>query len=211
MNELPSNSNTPRQPQEEEKRATKIVTGAVTRQKKGPGKKFAELFVASEGRSVGTYIVMDIIVPAIKDIIADVVSQGVERMLFGEARSTSRRTGRPPQSQTHVNYRQYSSSSSPPWKRDEPRHQAPVRRRHNALDFENVVLSTRAEAEGIISQMFEIISKYEQVSVADLNEMLGEASSFTDEKWGWTDIRGAGVTRITGGYLLDLTRPEPLD
>jgi len=41
--------------------------------------------------------------------------------------------------------------------------------------------------------------------------LVGLAATHTDNKWGWTDLSGAGVSRIRGGYLLDLPEPEPLD
>lgn len=72
-------------------------------------------------------------------------------------------------------------------------------------------MDERAEAEEVIDRMFELVSRYGSVSVADMYELVGLASTHTDNKWGWTDLSGAGVSRIRGGYLLDLPEPEPLD
>ena len=69
----------------------------------------------------------------------------------------------------------------------------------------------RAEAEEVIDRLFELVSIYESATVADLYELVGLSSTHTDHKWGWTDLMGAGVSRIRGGYLLDLPDPEPLD
>jgi len=41
-------------------------------------------------------------------------------------------------------------------------------------------------------------------------ELVGLDSTHTDHKWGWEELTGAGVSRIRGGYLLDLPEPEPL-
>jgi hypothetical protein len=54
------------------------------------------------------------------------------------------------------------------------------------------------------------VSQYEQATVNDLYELVGVSGNFTDENYGWTDIRGAGITRIRGGYLLDLPKAELL-
>jgi hypothetical protein len=83
-----------------------------------------------------------------------------------------------------------------------------ARARHN---FDEIVLDDRAEAEEVIDRLFDLVSRYESASVADLYELVGLASSHTDHKWGWSDLHGAGVSRIRGGYLLDLPEPEPLD
>ena len=73
-------------------------------------------------------------------------------------------------------------------------------------------MSTRAEADSVIESLFEMISKYESATVADLYELVGIDRKFTDDKWGWSDIRGANAVRVRGGgYLLNLPRPVPLD
>ena len=59
--------------------------------------------------------------------------------------------------------------------------------------------------------LFTLIERYQSATVADLYELVGVQGSYTDDKWGWVDIRGAGITRVRNGYLLDLPRPQPLD
>jgi len=212
MEDYPSNSHNKKRalPEKEEpKKIEKVIEGQVIRRKKPLGKRFAEVFIGGDARTVGQYILFDVLFPAMKDTIADVASQGVERMLFGEARSTSRRTGRGPGTGSHVNYQSMSRSVSP-YGRPEPRNQ-PSRRARATHDFDEIILPTRVEAEEVIDRLFDLVAKYESATVADLYELVGVTGSYTDDKWGWTDIRGAGVQRIRNGYLLDLPRPEPLD
>lgn len=83
-----------------------------------------------------------------------------------------------------------------------------ARSRH---DFDEVVLTSRTEAEEVIDRLFEVVSRYGTATVADLYELVGITGTHTDNKWGWTDLRGAGVSRVRGGYLLDLPEPQPLD
>ena len=85
------------------------------------------------------------------------------------------------------------------------------RRAKATHNFDEIILATRHEAEEVIDRLFDLISRYETATVADLYELVGEDRSYTDDKWGWTDIRGAGVQRVRNGYLLNLPRPEPLD
>jgi hypothetical protein len=218
VDDYPPNSRKSREPKveptlpEPEKRAEKVVEGEVVRRKKPLGRRFTETFFSGSGRGVVSYIVLDVLLPAAKDTIADVVSQGIERMLFGEARSVSRRTGsRPSGSSGYVSYNRYSSQPPSASRREDPRSTDISRRARATHDFDEIILATRAEAEEVIGRLFDIVSKYEAATVADLYELLGITSKFTDDRWGWTDIRGAGVTRVRNGYLLDLPRPEPLD
>jgi hypothetical protein len=193
------------------KKIEKVVAGQVVRRKKPLSKKFMETFVGGDAKSVWQYVVFDVLIPAGKDMVADAFSQGIERMLFGEARSTSRRTGARPGGNGYISYNRYSPSNSQ--RRDEPRERnsGPSRRARATHDFDEIILATRAEAQEVVDRLFDIVAKYGTVSVADLYELVGVTGSYTDDKWGWTDIRGASVARISSGYLLDLPQPEPIN
>ena len=211
--DLPSNSNEAKQPATDEKLAeskkvTKITTGEVSRRKKPLGKRLTETFIGGDAKSVWGYVVFEVIVPAAKDMAADAVSQAIERMLFGESRSTSRRTGVRPGSGTgYVSYDRYAQGQP---RREDPR-PGISRRARASHDFDEIILPTRAEAEAVIDNLFNLISQYEQATVSDLYELVGITASYTDEKYGWTDFRGAGVTRIRNGYLLDLPKAGLLE
>lgn len=211
MDEFPANSyrRKPSDEKSEPKRVERVTTSDPVVRKTPLGKKFAQTFIGGSGKGVMTYIVFDILVPAAKDMISDAASQGIEQLLFGEARHTSRRGGRRPYSGPggYVSYNRYSSSREPV--RDEPR--TISRRGRSMHDFNEIILGTRVEAEEVIDRLFDLLSKYDNASVADLYELVGITANFTDEKWGWTDLRGASVAKVRNGYLLDLPRPEPLD
>lgn len=198
-------------PKAESKKVEKVTTGEVIRRKKTLGKRFSETFVGGDARGVWSYVAVDVIVPAIKDTVADAFTQAVERMLFGDSRSVRRRGSSYHGSNGHFNYQsRYSPSSSiRQGSRDEPR--GISRRARATHDFDEIVLTTRVEAEEVIEHLFELVSRFDQATVEDLYDLVGITGNYTDRKWGWTDIRGAGVTRVKGGYLLDLPRPDPLD
>jgi hypothetical protein len=73
-----------------------------------------------------------------------------------------------------------------------------------------VILDTKIEAETVAEKLYDIIEKYGHVTVADLNDLIGETSQYTDHKYGWTDLRGLDIRRIREGYLLILPDPEDL-
>lgn len=202
---FPSNSRKP----QEEKKIEKVTVGEVIQRKPSLGRRFRDVFGGGDAKSVGAYIFFEVFVPALKDTIADMVSQGVERMIFGEARSTSRRTGsRPSSGLGHVAYNRYSTT---PWKRDREEREERRPRTTQANKYDDIVLATRTEAEQVIDRMFDLKNQYGQVTIGDLYELVGIEGTFTDQKWGWDDLRGAGIQRIRDGYLLDLPRPVQLD
>lgn len=214
--DYPSNSHASRNPPpdkddtdpEETVKVQKVVVGTVSRRKSSLGQKFMATFIVGDAKNVFEYVVKEILIPAIKDTLADMLSQGIEKTLFGDARSTSRRTGRPPVGATgYVNYSRFSQPSY--GSRPDPRQATPQRSRI-AHNFDDIVLDTRGEAETVIEGMFELLSKYQIVTVANLYDLCGVTGTHIDEKWGWTDLRGSGVERIPGGYLLDLPKVEPI-
>lgn len=214
--EFPSNSKNPKGPNKEtpqEKKIEKVVTGEVQTRKKPLGKRFMETFAGADSKSVLEYVVMDVMVPAAKDMIADAVSQGVERKLFGEVRSASRRAGgfRPGGVAGFTAYNRMTPGASARREPMDPRGPSISRRARATHNFDEIILATRAEANEVLDGLYNVVSQYEVASVADLYEMVDLPSNFTDNKWGWTDLRGAEVTRVRSGYLLDLPRPEPID
>lgn len=211
MEEFPSNSHSPKPPVEDkvtEKRVQKVVEGKVTRRKKPLGTRVREMFLADADGSVVDYVFGEVLIPALKDMMTDAVSQGFERMIYGETRSNNRRA-RPTSSAfssnpNRVAYNQYSSANQ---RRDE----RPSPRRRASHDFDQVILGSRAEAIDVIESLRDIIGKYEVVSVQDLYEMIGEEFHHTDSKWGWTDLTDAMPRRVSNGYLLELPKTEPID
>lgn len=218
--EFPSNSNTRKPPKagvNPAKKVEKVVTGEVIQRKKPLGKRFRETFSGDDNRSVGSYVLFDVLIPAAKDMIADAVSQGIERKLFGEVRSSSRRGGYRPGGSIFGNasynpYHRYSGGGGSSLRPD-PRQQSNARSRNRVTQstYDEIILATRAEATEVIDNLIAIIAQYDVATVADLFELVGVTGEFTDEKWGWTDLMGADIQRIHEGYLLNLPRPQALN
>lgn len=203
-NKIQKKSETPEKAVEEKPEVTKVIEGEVIRRKKPLGKRLKETFIGGDSGSVWKDVLLDVIIPQAKDMLVDSASQGVERMIYGDVRTA--RGSRPGRSSNYTPYNRYSANKRPT---NEPR--TISSRGRETFDFDEVVLPTRPEAEDVIDRMYDILSKYEMVTVADLYSLLGIKPNYTDHKWGWTDLRGLGATRIKGGYLIDIPRPEPID
>lgn len=203
--DFPSNSERSRQGTQNEKNISPVVSSGAVRRKKSLRKQFSETFVAGDARTAIRYVLFDVLLPAAKDMVVEAGAQGIEKLIFGDSR---RRGSIPPQTGPygHIAYNRYSSGSRYSGPQRALSRQA--RARHN---FDEIVLDQRSEAEEVIDRLFDLVSRYESASVADLYELVGLASAHTDNKWGWTDLQGAGVSRVRGGYLLDLPEPHPLD
>lgn len=214
ISSLPSNSQSPKPEKadaDEPKRLLKVVDGTVIRKKRSLGSRFTDVFGGTDGRNVADYVIFEVLAPALKDMLYDAVTSAVEQALFRGGRPSS--GGRRPNptsrgGNSHTNYNRVSSPSMS--RRDETR--PPPRRSRDTFNFDEVILASRRDAEGVINRMIDTIHRYDAVSVNDFYELIGENADHTGEKWGWVDLHedNTGVRPFKGGYMLVLPRPEPL-
>lgn len=205
INKLPSNSRKSKDVDAVSVPNTKIqkvITGNAIKQKKSFVDKFAETFFGDDAKTVIQYVVWDVMIPAAKNTISDMVQTGVEMLLFGKTYGSRTRRDR---DKSFVSYGSFYSRGGDREKRSS-------RRGGRATSkFENVVLETREEAEEVLSAMVELVDLYNVVSVADLYALIGEESDYTDDRYGWTSVSRARVDRVRDGYMIVLPRPMPIE
>lgn len=197
--------------EQEPKKIEKIVKGEVVQRKKPLMRRVVESFAGEDVHDVGTYLALEVVVPTIKTLLSDMASQGVERLLFGEA--TPRRGS------SRVNYSgmysgaagrpRITASGGPIRTAAEPRSMS--RRGRATHDFTEIILEDRGEAQDVVDRLSEYVDQYDVVSVGELYQMVGIVGSFQDDKWGWSDLAGTRIVRVRDGYLIDLPRPMELD
>jgi hypothetical protein len=181
------------------KKVEKIVSGTVKSKKKNDIRKFADIFVSEDFGNVKSYILLDVLVPAIKKAVLDIVTNGVDMLLYGETGHTKRNS-----TASKVSYRSYYD------KENDRRNYASIRTK-SGYNYDDIILDSRGEAEDVLSRMDELISAYGLVSVADLYDLVGVTGNYTDNKYGWTDIRSVSVIRVRDGYMLKLPKALPLN
>lgn len=194
-------------PTEEEnlgkKKVDKVVSGSVKTKKKSSLSKFADTFIEEDKDTVVGYLLSEVLIPSFKKMVSDTIKTGIDKMLYGDAEVS--RSNSPASKISYSKYyndkSSYSKSSST----------APVTNRRDTYEYNNIVLETRGDAEAVLMGMDDIIAKYEIVSVADLYDLVGIAGSYTDYKYGWTDIRSARIERVRDGYVIRMPKALPLD
>lgn len=202
--EFPPNSDASKKAQPD-KDIQRVTSGEVTRKKKSLRKQFSETFIEGSAQGAVRYALFDVMLPMARDLVWEAISEGFRNLIFGDSRRG--RGSMRPQSgpMGHIAYERFSTPH-----RMSSSQRTMSRLARSQHDFDDIVLDSRVEAEEVIDKLFEVVSRYGAASVSDLYELVGLTSAHTDQKWGWTDVRGAGVSRIRGGYLLDLPDPEPL-
>ena len=180
------------------KKVEKVVHGRVRTKPKSGVSKITDVFISEDAANVKSYIVMDVLVPAVKKAISDIVRDGIDMILYGESR------GRKSSSASgYVSYRDYSRSDDRDRFRDS--------RSRSSYAHDDIILDSRGEAEEVLTRMDELIDTYGNVSVADLYDLVGKSSEYTDNKYGWMNIRNAEPIRVRDGYMLKLPKALPIN
>lgn len=182
---------------EESKKVEKVVTGTA-KTKKNDLRKLSDVFISEDAANVKSYIFMDVLVPAIKKAISDIITNGIDMILYGESGRTKRSSNA-----SRVSYREYYD------RKDES--YTPASRTHSGYGFKDVVLETRKDAEAVLTRLEEIVDEYGMVSVADLYELAGIEGHYTDNNYGWTNVRNVDIIRVYGGgYMLKMPKAIPI-
>lgn len=182
------------------------IQGEVIIRKKTIGRRLKEIFFGGDFKNAARYVAAEVALPAVRNMVVDTVSKGVERVIFGPDRSSSVRSGRTSYggrtqySQPIV--RSYSSVMLP--------HQPPYLSRNARQQADDIILSSREDCEATLEYLGNCIDKDGVALLSDLLNFLGRPWKFTDQKWGWSFIGNAEVVQIREGWLLDLPPMEPI-
>lgn len=179
----------------DEKRAEKVVHGKV-KVKKNNARKLTDMFISEDVSNVKNYIIMDVIVPSIKKALYELVVGALDMTLYGGKSGGSKR---PVADKVSYNT-DYSRAST---RYD---HSYGVNRTATGYSYDDILLETRGEAEAVLQGMDDIMETYDMVRVADLYELVGITGEYTDNKYGWTNIRSAKIVRTRDGYKIEMPR-----
>lgn len=216
---LPNNSSKARQGPTPAARPKmeKVVQTEVVKRKKPLGRKVRDTFTNEDARSVGQFIVMDVIVPSVKDLVYEIVMQALGRSMYGNvaARGVNRFMQGPQTGPGGGQMISYNLMAKPQagnlraMAPDGPTAMTTAAQSRHA--FEELVFNNRGEAEVVLSRLQDVINEYRMVSVSELYELIGHPTSHTDNKYGWYNLAGAGVQQVHRGFVLTLPKPVVFD
>jgi hypothetical protein len=189
------------------KKLVKVTKGMVIKKKKSWLDKFANTFLGDDAKNVGSYIMWDVLIPAAKDTIVDMIKGGIEMLVYGEGRR-GERIGRDRDRSVVLYNKMYRGERDRD--RDEPRHYSRGRS-DSRQRTDDVVFTKRTDAEETLDKMVDVIDEYNTVSLAEFYDLVGLPSEFVHNNWGWDNLSRAEVIRTRYGYALDLPEPKALD
>lgn len=179
--------------QPERPKPEKVISGKAVAKPKGKLAQIAGNFIVEDFKKVKEYIIKDVILPTLKDMLWTSIARGSERMLYGES-------GHSPKNSKlgHINYggifKQVVSNGDP----------ARSTNRQHFLD--SIILDDYGDAQRVLAAMEAYIAKYGSVTVAELHEFIDEPmGDYTNTQWGWRSVNTVTITRVSDGkYKINL-------
>ena len=186
-----------------EKKVEKVVTGKATVKKRGKAKKFVDVFIDEDIRSVKEFLFSDVLVPKIRDTIYDLITGGADMILYGGTRGTSKKS-------SGGSYSSYSQAYTRRADRSE------YQQKRDRFDLDEIIFESRGDAERVLDDMDNILESYTFVTVADMYDLADISQApYTANKYGWTKLGAAEVVRVRTdngfGYSIKLPRPQLID
>lgn len=189
------------------------IQGGVSLKRKTPGQRFTETFLNNgDVKTVGQTILLDVIVPALKEMIFSAGRDALSMFLWGDTRPS----GKTSWSSGGI-VRDYSRSSISSISRSNDRVRTDISRLEDSPRYNNLVFEIRGDAENILWNMREYINTYDDIQIIKLYELVREQTGVDipmtsqDAKFGWSDLTNAHVRQVRGGYLLELPNPIVLE
>ena len=93
----------------EKKKIDKVVTGTVKTKKKSGLAKLSDIFIKEDVNSIGEYIVKDIIIPGVRDIIYNIGTGALDMFCYGGSGQGNKRST----NASKVSYRAFYDKKEP--------------------------------------------------------------------------------------------------
>lgn len=194
--DYPNNSRKARTEQKEEDKRERRLDSVAKANVRTPKRnsKLAELFIAEDILDIKEFLVKEVVVPTIKEMIVG----SVEMLFFGEYRGKKNKKKR-------TDYTRASYEDDRPYRRSRDSD----RSRRTRFDFDSIAFSTRAEAEEIVDILCDQLEDYDYVTVGEFYDLAGIDAEATDDDWGWKDLSSVKAVRTRyGDWILSMPRPR---
>lgn len=196
--EYQSNSNKNKEKPIEERNIKKIVSDPVIMKKKSRMHRIVDVFLPEDIGDVKSYLFTGVLVPMVKSTLLDTV----HALLYGKTRKSSYGYGYGNGSNGYMAYDKVATAAKNAYSNA----QKPMF--HDS--YEGFIIRDRGQADDVLAMLDTLLDKYGMVRVSDYKELVGVSSDYTDNDYGWTDLRSSSVSRVPEGWIIRLPRAVPI-
>lgn len=182
----------------------KPVTTNVVVKKESEAKRLGKKFFSEDAKTVGSHVVESVVIPSLQKLLSDAVKGAIDWLIYGsKGNKNSSGIGT-------ISYGSYYNRSG--YINPTPVYTNPMLNNKPTLYAVNdIIIADRGEAEEVLLRMKESINSYGMVSVGDFYDLVGQRANFTDQKWGWFDLRTADIIRVDGGFCIRFPKVQPIE
>lgn len=187
-------------PSESKPEVKQIAKGKVRKQ--SLLKKFTKYIIEDSIESAKEKTLGDIIIPGVKTLIFDTLTDMLDIILFGGNGAPMGRYSASPRSRKsgQTSYNKFYDDKS----NRTGNGGRTMAYRDAPYDPDDIILDTRAQANDVLNELNYIIQKYGQASIANFYDIVGVTGEWTDNRYGWTSLRGAAIKPVRDGFMVIL-------
>lgn len=191
---------------------TPVVKGKVRSVSEEPiNIKIKRAFMPEDMNTLGDYVLTNIILPELKNGLHSILSGAVDAAFGIKPRRngnfiSSTRTNTSYNYIDRASYTNYTSASS-----RQSRELPSAADQNLSMQTRIFEFDTAEDAEEVLATASDILDQYGVISVATMYELCGlpQNNKYTLNRYGWTDIGQASITRAAGGGQV-LVLPKPI-
>ena len=180
-----------------------IVSNAIVKKQNDPTKSTKKFF-AEDAKTVGAHVVDSILIPSAQKLLSDVVKGAIDWLIYGKNGS------QPKTGSGLISYGSYYNRSgviNP----TPVSYGQPILNKPTLYSVQEVIIPDRGEAEDVLINMREAVDTYGMVSVGDFYDLVGIKGSYTDQKWGWFDLKSTDIIAVNGGYIIRFPKIQAIE
>lgn len=166
--------------------------------------KLKRAFFGDNVENVGDYMFFDVGIPAVKATISDMIGNGIEVLLFGEARGRRRGDRGTDYARVHRDNRDRRDRDYSDRDRGDNR----------VVSYRDLFFEDKASAKDFIADVYDYVKDYGRISVSVYMSLGGVTStSWDDNHRGWykEDLANLRPISTRYGWEIDVPRPQRMD
>jgi hypothetical protein len=167
----------------------------------GPFKTFLRA-MCNDADDMKHYVLHDVLVPGLKSTTLDVLS----RLFYNQGFTSSRKSVNSGTAYDKM-FTQGSKYHYKPARKtyaESPSRRAPI---NDDIKYDEIVFSNRDKAENFVRRLYSRIDMSEDVSIAEVYDLLGQRSDWTDANWGWNSKQAINIVKVPQGWYIDFDEP----
>lgn len=176
-----------------------VVSGSVKKKEKG----IIESFVKEDAKTIVSEVKDEILIPTLRDMIFNGLRAGLEKLLYGESSGNYYRGGNGgPRRAGSTNYNNMYSNYGPAPKKANPR---------NRYEVETIIFDSMPDVDNVLECLEELMSRYQQFTIADYYRAAGVEFESTDYNYGWYSMTGIAPVKVRDGWTINFPKAVPME